>query len=115
MNNPPSGITRFCHLNIRSVHKNVNNFKHFLITNSIAVCILSETWLRPKQALVIPNYNIVRKDRSDRPGGGVMVAIHNSISFEEIKPPSSCAEEEIIVVKLHRITRTNEDINLLAI
>ena len=114
MNNLPSGITRICHLNIRSVHKKVNSFKHFLITNSIGICILSETWLRPSQKLAIPNYNIIRKDRSDRPGGGVMIALHNSISYEQIKSPPSCSEEEIIILKLHRITRDNEDVSLVA-
>lgn len=114
MNSTTQGISRICHLNIRSLSHKIEVFKHFLISNQISICILSETWLKLENNISISNYNIIRQDRQDRIGGGVLVAIHESIKFEQLKLPSLVAEEEIVVVKLRQITRNNEDLTLVA-
>lgn len=111
------GPTKICLLNIQSLKKKVSEFNHFLITNQIGICILSETWLKPSDKISIPNYSIERKDRSNgHQGGGVLIACHCSIPYERINLDSlPVAQEEIISIKIPKITSTNQDIYLVGI
>ena len=120
MNNLDQGITRICHLNIHSLKNKVEVFKNFLISNKIGICILSETWLQNSDKFSINNYNIERRDRSNETsnvdrGGGVLIAIHQSIRYHPINIPQSCRDKEIIAVRLEKVSRSGEDIHLVAV
>ena len=74
-------------LNIRGIQSKLSDFK--LLLNSIVstdqpdVILLCETWLQrslpnPK----IPSYQMVRKDRINKKGGGVSILISNQLGFK---------------------------------
>ena len=48
------------------------------------ILLLCETWLKPNINFHLPNYNIIRKDRADRQGGGLLTAIRNDILFKRV-------------------------------
>ena len=54
-----------------------------LLTNCMDIITLTETWLDDNfldSELHLNDYNIFRKDRSNRHGGGVLLAIKDQIS-----------------------------------
>ena len=63
------------HLNIRSLHKHFDSFETFLNTLNnfqFSMIGLTETWLHSNSPPLfnIENYKLLRKDRTDRRGGG---------------------------------------------
>ena len=48
------------------------------------ILLLCETWLKPNINFYLPNFNIIRKDRDDRQGGGLLTAIRNDIPFKRV-------------------------------
>lgn len=118
MTNSASGITRICHLNIRSISDKQSILFNFLITNQISICILSETWLTDKKRFNIPGYNIIRRDRPKsygrKVGGGLLIAVHHSIRYEKIELSKSPLDIELLVIRLKSITRNEADLNLVA-
>ena len=65
------------HLNIRSLHKNINKFKDFLsdIKGKFRVVALSETWIDDDKAdlnslFYIPNYSFIHEKRKTNHRGG---------------------------------------------
>jgi exonuclease III len=101
MNSTPSPYLKICHFNIRSLSDKLDELKHFLVTHSIGICMLNETFLHPRKTIKIHNYNIVRRDRDSR-GGGVCVLIHRSLFYEEIKIPSRPVTE-LLVIKVPNV------------
>ena len=76
-------VIKIAHLNIQSMNK-LLLLKHFLVTNHIDIMLLNETFLKESQLLHIENYEIIRRDRKDRVGGGVCLIIHNTIPHSQI-------------------------------
>ena len=81
------------HLNIRSIKKNVENFKLFFSTlgYSFSVICFSETWLDDTDSnslYELPNYISKHQIRDDRKWGGVSFYIHNLLSFRVL--PNLC-------------------------
>jgi hypothetical protein len=65
--------------------------------------VLTETWLKPEilSSEVLPSkYTIYRRDRTDRRGGGVLVAVDSTIASDFIQPEVQY-DIEFICVKLH--------------
>ena len=102
------GPLRICHFNAQSMSSKLEEIKHFLATNSIHICSINETWLKPGKTLNFPFYKIFRKDRSTQ-GGGVCLLVHESIVCEQINFPFILTEE-ILAVRLHAITKDKQDI-----
>ena len=75
---------------------------------------ISETWLTPGISdgeVNIPDYRLVRRDRAERPGGGVCIYIHFSLNFELLTSHSNPPLEMVwISVK---ICKQNYDIGCL--
>ena len=66
---------KFCHLNIASLLKNIDEVRLFTNANNVDVFALNETRLDDsvsESEISVPMYNVVRKDR-DRMGGGVAI------------------------------------------
>lgn len=113
MNSRPPGVTRISHLNIRSISDKKPKILDFIITNQVSICILSETWLQNKHKFAIPHYEIVRKDRDSR-GGGILVALHKDVAFQQVTLPPQLADLELIVIILPKLTHDNKDVTLVA-
>ena len=75
---------KFCHLNIASLLKNIDEVRLFMKENNVDVLALNETRLDDsvnESEISVPMYNIVRKDR-DRMGGGVAIYVKAGINFQ---------------------------------
>ena len=51
-----------------------------IMSNNIDICCISETWLKPtipNSLICPPNFSIIRKDRTDRRGGGIAILCRN--------------------------------------
>ena len=58
-----------------------------LHSNNCDVCVISETWLKsniPSHLICPKDYLILRKDRIDRPGGGVAIICRNDWLLEQL-------------------------------
>jgi hypothetical protein len=70
--------------NCRSLQSKLQELKEFLQNNFHHIILLQETWLNSKVNIEFPHYTALRKDRvssSRCPHGGVLILVHNSLSF----------------------------------
>ncbi len=70
--------------NARSITEKVDELSIFLSLNNVQVCCITESWAKegtPDSVYRLPGYEIFRKDRKDRVGGGVMVHIKDDIPY----------------------------------
>ena len=76
-----------CHLNIRSLSKNIDKLKEFLasLNGIFSVVVVTETWCdetaNKNSLLEIPNYSALHKTRKNRKGGGICIYVHKSFKF----------------------------------
>ena len=91
------------HLNIRSLVKNIDQFRLYLHKQQFDVICINETRLDatvPNHEVGINGYEIVRKDRN-RNGGGVAIYLRNSINYKIKEELMSC-DLEIITVEIFK-------------
>jgi exonuclease III len=70
-----------------SIIRNLQRFQDFVYGENLDVVCVNETWLNENisnSEILNSDYNIFRKDRVGRNGGGVLVAIKSS-SFSSVK------------------------------
>jgi hypothetical protein len=71
--------------NCRSLQSKLIELKEFLQNNFHHIVLLQETWLNSKISIHVPHYIAVRKDRASSssrcPHGGVLILVHESLSF----------------------------------
>ena len=75
----------FLSTNIRLLFPKMDEFALLLDHLCIDIAAVSETWLHQgieNDILSIPNYNLVRQDRSVGRGGGVCAFVSNSIPYK---------------------------------
>ena len=85
--------------NSRSIVKQLSKFQSFAYTSPHKIFAITETWLTDcvyDNEILPSGFNIHRKDRSSR-GGGVLVALNNSIGSVVIPSPPDL---ELIAVKI---------------
>ena len=73
--------------NAQSLVNKVADIEQHLRNNEIDLCCITESWCSdaiPNNAIKIDNYNISRKNRIGKRGGGILVYIHNSLPFTRI-------------------------------
>ena len=78
-----SALTTIGFLNVCSLRGKVREVADFLSSRGVDVFGLAETWLKPSISegeLEVSHYNLFRKDRLHRHGGGVCVYCHESLS-----------------------------------
>ncbi len=86
-------------LNTRSLCNKLVDFQSFVYTTDPDVIGVTETWLNDSfsDKEILPyDYQIFRKDRSSR-GGGVLIAVRNSIVTGFINSPTDL---EIVTIDL---------------
>ena len=75
------------HLNIRSLNKNIDDFREFLASfkGCFSVIVLTESWCDEtainNSLLNLENYNSVHQTRKGKKGGRICIYIHNSLDF----------------------------------
>jgi exonuclease III len=73
-----------CHLNVRSLLPKIDSLRLFISKNPFDVIALSETWLKSTTTnaeIDVPNYSIIRNDRTDKTGGGTAFYVRNDLPF----------------------------------
>ena len=88
---------KIAHLNIQSINNKFDQLKHFLYSHQIDIMSLNETFLNSNKQLFIEDYNIIRRDRLDRRGGGVCLLIHNSILHTRLDPDEFKGIEHVTI------------------
>ena len=72
-------------LNVCSLRGKVEEVGRFMSSRGITVFGVAETWLKPSIGdgeLTIAHYNLHRKDRLHRHGGGVCIYYHESLAVQ---------------------------------
>ena len=100
-----SGITKtfdkkqnfcLCHMNIRSIRKNLGSFEITLenLQHKFSLIGITETWLKDDDCdlYAIQCYNVVEKHRQTRSGGGVAIFIKDNIGYTVRSDPSTFNE-----------------------
>lgn len=89
--------------NARSLIGNGQEFKRFVTSSDIDLYIIcvQETWLKPTLDFVLPGYVSVRKERSDRQGGGCVTFIKAGIEYRTLSIESNF---ELIVTEVWSVT-----------
>ncbi|EFN75333.1 hypothetical protein EAI_12576, partial [Harpegnathos saltator] len=66
------------------------------------IILLSETWLQEEIRFSIRHFNIVRKDRLLRKGGGVAICLKKGIKFSEMEDLFDCdGKLEVVGIRLY--------------
>lgn len=84
--------------NCRSISPKLDQLKYLISSHNfdIDLIILNETWLNSTNTLRIPGYKIIRRD-SDRPHGGIAVAIKDKYTFRTIDTPSNYHFQNLLI------------------
>lgn len=77
-------ISTFLHTNIRGIRGNKEELIQLLNEKNISAASINETFLTNKSRINIPGYNIIRKERQSRRGGGVAILIRKNIEYSEM-------------------------------
>ena len=95
----PQGWRKFslCHMNIRSMSKNIHQFETYLdlLKHRFTVIGLTETWLKDSNCDLygIKGYHLIEKHRKSQ-GGGVAVCIKDHLNYFE-RPDVSLFESDL--------------------
>ena len=95
----------FGSFNINKIKSKFDEFKNLLVKRRFTFCAVCESKLCDSDVIdcSIPNYVHIRKERT-RSGGGHILYINSSGSYEEIELPSiTCGELEITALKVKLI------------
>ena len=117
-----------CHLNIRSIRKNLGSLEFILenLQHEFSLIGITETWLRDDDCdlFAIQCYNVVEKHRQNRSGGGVALFLKDNIEytirselstfndqlesvFIEINKDALTTDKNIVIGVIYRIPNRN--------
>lgn len=83
--------------NANGLINKVNELKYFLQDKKIDFACITETHLNSSVKFTIPDYKVIRTDRQNNNGGGVMILIKSTIScYQIILPPTPGIETAAI-------------------
>ena len=86
---------RLINVNCQSLSSKIGAWKNMIECSEPDIIIATETWLKPEiytAELELGDYSVYRRDRPAQSGGGVLVAVHNTISSTETDEKSQGAE-----------------------
>ena len=96
---------RLCSMNAWSVKNKLSAFHGLLLTHDIDIALIQETHLNDSvsdEDLLPPGYSVLRRDRKDRKGGGVLIALRDDIPVTRIElEPGGVEEVEFVLIKLN--------------
>src|SRR5436190_17707581 len=94
-----------CHVNCQSLVPHLDEFKFFFGQQHFHAICMSETWLHPgisDDFVALPGYQLVRRDRLGKAGGGVGIFVTNSLKVKMIASSEGqyCNQPEFLVVEI---------------
>ena len=75
------------HINIRGITKKLDELKLLISSKDFKILHICETFLKPSipsNFLHISGFNLIRRDRLDKHGGGVLTYVHHSLPFQHL-------------------------------
>lgn len=95
-----SGLKQFniIHWNSRSLLPKIDQLKNFIskLDESVDMLLFNETWLNSSKNLKLPGFIVIRRD-SNRPHGGVAIAIRSKYKYKLINTPSQYHFQNILI------------------
>ena len=94
--------------NVRGLNTKLKNTYLKSFESDLKILVFTETWLKPNirdTEILSDQYQLFRNDRLNKVGGGVLMAVHNSISSERVMLTDS-QDVEFVCVKLSYINQT---------
>lgn len=91
--------------NVRGLRTKVNDFYINILGHNYDLVFLTETWLSESIyncELFTNDYNVFRKDRDIKRGGGVLIAVRNDFAITEFELNNVNFEAIALKVTLHR-------------
>ncbi|XP_034936031.1 uncharacterized protein [Chelonus insularis] len=73
-------VDRFCQWNCCSIKRKLPELQYR--ASNFDVMLLSETWLTDDDSISVKGFDVVRRDRVGRPGGGVAILVRNNIKYK---------------------------------
>ena len=70
--------------NANGLLNKIEELRELAIAKSVDIVAISETKLTKNKQVFMPGWNIYRKDRTDRLGGGVILAIRQNLTSKRI-------------------------------
>ena len=101
----------FCQRPVRSLLGNMDQLRLFCERNGADIITLSKTWLNKgidDSEIELPGYSIIRLDRSERTGGGVIIYIREGLVFTERNDLHNNNEAIWIQVNRTQVNRSQE-------
>jgi len=96
---------RIMHWNAEGVQRKKLELQNFLKTNNVDICCVQETHLNKNHRFFIRGYELYRQDREDRPKGGVLTLVRNSLPSVETgrsgESDTECITVELILKDRH--------------
>jgi hypothetical protein len=89
------------HINIRGLRTSKTELNLLINERQPHVITINETFLKPHVKFSIPNYTTFRKDRRNRPNGGVAILTHQQLPATEVELPKQYEGLEALTVKIH--------------
>ena len=94
--------------NVQSLFNKIDMIKHYILSIKPDIVLICETWLNEAldNAIVqVPDYTIVRQDRSTRRGGGLLFYVNNLLVVNSDFPESPVnyitGDFETLLISLH--------------
>ncbi|KZS05069.1 Uncharacterized protein APZ42_031838 [Daphnia magna] len=79
----------------RPTKSRLEEFRNFLSSSTPSIVLLCETFWNNKFSVKFRTYNLINKNRTDRPGGGVAILVHHSIHYTPLIIRTSPNIEEV--------------------
>ncbi|XP_051167606.1 uncharacterized protein LOC127285557 [Leptopilina boulardi] len=100
-----SSFLEMCHININSLRANIDLLRSHLSMHTYDVVALSETWLTDKisnDMVDINDFNLVRRDRYGKRGGGVAIYVKSHLHLRILFSSSELFDNkpEFIIVEI---------------
>ncbi|GFT01521.1 hypothetical protein TNCV_270241 [Trichonephila clavipes] len=102
-------------LNINGTQRKIEELTEILNVNKVHIACLQETKLNPNLKLKIKGFTTLRKDRKDRPGGGLAFLVKSAdIKFREIiLPPTADYDENSTEVQAITVLLPQQEVTLI--
>ncbi len=103
VNSSQHSVTSFniLQFNANGIGNKLPELSNFLLKNDIKIAAIQETKLNSRSAdPSIPNYTVVRRDRSTNRGGGLLFLVHHSVNFKHHAITINDNHTEVLAIKV---------------
>lgn len=94
---------KICHVNVENITVHRENFLETFDEPFFDIIAVSETFLKPTVSVtpfVLGSYNIIRHDREEKEGGGLLVYVKNFLNYKVLSTSRAkyCRKPEYVLL-----------------